>query len=52
MIQKSIYKAPNAELFEITSQTSILTLSDGSGAQAPNVEGLDEEKDIFTTATW
>lgn len=51
MIQKSTYMAPNAELYGISIQTSILTLSGGDGAQAPNVEKMSGE-DIFTGAGW
>lgn len=39
MIQKSNYEAPTAELFGISTQASILTLSDGD-SQAPNVQTI------------
>ena len=51
MIQKSNYEAPAVALFGISTRTSILTLSDGNGSQAPNVQTLVTE-DILSGANW
>ena len=50
MIQKSTYEAPNAELYTISTQEGILTLS-GGNSQATNVIALTEG-DIFDGAAW
>ena len=51
MIQKSTYEAPSAELYTISTQEGILALSDGKGAQAPNVEGI-LPIEIITSPEW
>ena len=51
MILKSNYLAPEAELYGISIQKSILTLSGGDGAQAPNVETMGSG-DIVSGAEW
>lgn len=51
MIQKSNYEAPAVELFGISPKTSILTLSDGKGAQSPIVQTLATEE-ILSGAEW
>ena len=50
MIQKSTYEAPRAELYAISTQAGILTLS-GGDSQAPNVEIIGSG-DIYVEPKW
>ena len=50
MIQKSTYEAPTAELYAISTQAGILTLS-GGDSQAPNVEVI-VSGDIYDNPNW
>ena len=50
-MMKKLYIAPEVELIEIRVETGILSLSDGNGAQAHNVESMSSE-DIIEGAAW
>ena len=51
MNEKITYQTPEVELVEICSEGRFLTLSDGDGAQAPNVSGI-APGDIYVNPNW
>lgn len=41
--EKLLYEAPGVSLVEVRMDSALLTLSDGNGSQAKNVENIDDE---------
>ncbi len=50
-MSKIQYLTPSTSVFELRPENSLLSLSDGTGAKAPNVETM-ESGDIYSGAEW
>lgn len=50
-MKKQNYTAPVMEQMEVRVETGFLTLSNGGGAQAPNVQSMGSS-DIYDGAAW
>ena len=46
-MKETIYEEPQLRVFEVKLSRCILSLSDGTGSQAPNVQALEAD-DIYS----